>query len=175
MAAEPGGTRRTIWIGGLTRAQLCEELAKRAIELNEYARQLLDSGVLATSQARRQVEVAIVAVGDLGLDDGGTIVDVAERAADVGLTLCPLELGPHFRLQFLDQPEADLSGGERPHRAPTGSITIASEPLIDEDGDCRGFYLRRVAGMLWLRGYVSGPEHLWQPDDRFAFLSDREV
>jgi hypothetical protein len=32
-----------------------------------------------------------------------------------------------------------------------------------------GFYLRRIQGVLWLRGYRSALEHIWSADDRFVF------
>jgi hypothetical protein len=32
-----------------------------------------------------------------------------------------------------------------------------------------GFYLRRIRGVLWLRGYRSPAEHVWEAADRFVF------
>jgi hypothetical protein len=31
--------------------------------------------------------------------------------------------------------------------------------------------LRRIDGVLWLRGYRSGPEHIWNQDDHFVFTA----
>ena len=65
--------------------------------------------------------------------------------------------------------QGDPDSPDVPHQAPPGSITVVSDPLIDDDVP-KGFYPRRVDGVLWLRGYVSGPNHIWQPGDRLAFL-----
>ena len=46
-----------------------------------------------------------LAVANLGYARGAAIARIHERATELGLTLCPLELGPHLRLQLLDQPE----------------------------------------------------------------------
>jgi hypothetical protein len=71
-----------------------------------------------------------------------------------------------------------VSLGEAPatrHRAPAGSITIASSPLDDRDETPKGFYLRRVDGTLWLRGYRSSPAHVWDPEDVFVFSRARSA
>jgi hypothetical protein len=41
--------------------------------------------------------------------------------------------------------------------------------LAQDESIPKGFYLRRIEGILWLRGYRSGPEHLYSPEDRFVF------
>jgi hypothetical protein len=45
-----------------------------------------------------------------------------------------------------------------------------SAPLAADDDIPKGFCLRRIDGVLWLRGYRSGPEHIWSPDDRLIFI-----
>jgi hypothetical protein len=80
-----------------------------------------------------------------------------------------MELGPHLRAQFLDQPDS-ADGTPLTHgRAPPGSITVASSPLDDRDETAKGFYLRRVDTVLWLRGYWSWPGHIWNPEDVLVF------
>jgi hypothetical protein len=83
--------------------------------------------------------------------------------------LCPLELGPHLRLQFTDQPEGSLGQPVSQNCAPPGSLTVASAPLAQDDETPKGFYLRRIEGVLWLRGYRSWPGHIWSPQDMFVF------
>lgn len=104
---------------------------------------------------------------ELGFPEGGVTAAVHRRASDHGLSVCPLELGPHMRLQTLDQPEAPFEASR--HRAPPGSITIASAPLSSDPAVPQGFYLRRVDGTLWLRGYRCAAEHVWSAGDRLLF------
>ena len=54
-----------------------------------------------------------------------------------------------------------------------GAITIASAILTEDDHFPKGFYLRRIKGVLWLRGYRSRPQHIWEHDDHFVFVKDR--
>lgn len=44
-------------------------------------------------------------VRDLGFLHGAITATIYTKAAALGLCLCPLELGPHFRLHYRDQPD----------------------------------------------------------------------
>ena len=160
---------RTVIVGGLTKAELLQELQRNAISMNESAERLFASDQFTTTATRYAVTTVELTVRDLGFPHGATIAEIYGRARALGLGLCPIELGPRLRLQYRDQPEGFWGQPVLRHQAPYGSITIASEPLIEDDGFPKGFYLRRIEGVLWLRGYRSGPAHVWEPDDHFIF------
>ena len=160
---------RTVTVGGLTKAELLEELHTNAISMNESGERLFASDHFPTSETRYSVTTVELTVRHLGCPRGATLPEIYARAGERGLGLCPLELGPHLRLQYRDQPEGSWGKPCRRHQAPYGSITIASEQLTEDDDFPKGFYLRRIKGVLWLRGYRSGPEHVWEPDDYFIF------
>jgi len=160
---------RTVVAGGLTKSGLIQELQRNSILMNESGERLFASDHFTTSETRYSVTTVELTVRDLGFPRGATIAEIYVRAGALGLGLCPIELGPHLRLQYLDQPEGDWGKPFRRHQAPYGTITIASEKLSEDDDFPKGFYLRRIKGVLWLRGYRSGPEHVWEPDDHFIF------
>jgi hypothetical protein len=160
---------RAVQVGGLTKSELMGELQRNAISMNESGERLFASEHFTTSATRHSVMTVELTIRDLGFPQGATIAEIYARAAAHGLGLCPLELGPHLRLQYLDQPEGYWGQPVRQHQAPSGSITIASEKLTEDDDFPKGFYLRRIKGELWLRGYSSGAEHIWEPDDHFIF------
>ena len=160
---------RTVTVGGLTKSELIQELRRTAISMNESAARLFASEHFTTSATRYAVMTVELTVRDLGFLQGATIIEIFGRAEALGLGLCPLELGPHLRLQYHDQPEGDWGQPIRHHQAPSGAITIASQKLTDDDDFPKGFYLRRIKGELWLRGYRCGNEHVWEPDDHFIF------
>lgn len=160
---------RAITIGGLTKAELLEQLRRNAISLNESADILFANEYFTTAAARRSCTTVELVVGDLGFPQGATTDALYMRAAALGLCLCPLELGPHFRLQYLDQPEGYWGHPIRQHQAPSGSITISSEALSQDEEFPKGFYIRRIKGELWLRGYRAGSSHVWEADDRMLF------
>jgi hypothetical protein len=160
---------RTIRVGGMTKHELLAQLRDAKVQLNEYAHVLFAHTKFTTSPTASQVETVELSVADLGCSDGANIGHMHERAAACGLSLCPLDLAPHFRLQYLDQPEGHIGHPPSQHRAPPGSLTVASRELTSDDATPKGFYLRRIEGVLWLRGYCSGPDHGWSPTDRLVF------
>lgn len=161
-------TTRAVDVGGSTKPELIQELQRNTISMNEFAERLFASDHFTTAPTRYSVMSVELTVRNLGFTRGATIAEIYGRARELGLSLCPLELGPHLRLQYLDQPEGYWGKPFRRHQAPCGSITIASEELA-EDGFPKGFYLRRIKGVLWLRGYCSRPEHVWDAGDHLVF------
>ena len=154
-------------VGGTGRAELRAALQSHGVLLNAHAETLLDHEVYAV---RDPVELTIVerAVGELGLGDGGTLPEVYAAAQQQGLWLCPPDTGPYLRLAMRSQPNAPdsvLSAG----RSPAGSIKVAAAPLSDDVEFPKGFYLRVVDGVPWLRGYRCDDEYRFSAGDRFAF------
>src|SRR5919202_3211266 len=156
---------RTVSVGGRTKAELLQDLQRNAIAMNESAQRLFASDAFTTSETRYAVTTVELTVRDLGFPAGATSAEISARAGVLVLGLCPLELGPHLRLQYRDQPEGAWGQPVRRHQAPCGSLTIASKQLSADDDFPKGFYLRRIAGVLWLRGYRCGPAHIREPEN----------
>ena len=167
--------RRKVNIGGLSKPELLERMAIEGIEVNEIGMQLFALESFTTLEAPTVVESVQTTVAELGLAHGGVFAQVMGAARDRNLAPCPLELGPHLRLALLDQVEG-ADGFERTqHKAPPGSITVISQQLSEHEDGCLGFYLRRIGGTLWLRGYKSWSGHFWQPEDMLLFTSARNA
>ncbi|WP_458123987.1 helicase [Paenibacillus sp. Z3-2] len=161
--------KRTVQVGGLTKTQLNQKLQQNSILMNELGEALIADDKFTTSDTKCSLQAVELTVKKLGFPDGATTSQIFERASELDLELCPLELGPHLRLVYLDQPEGYSGNPIQPHRAPVGSITIASEILTEDEDFPKGFYLRRINGVLWLRGYRADHLHVWNPDDQFIF------
>ena len=182
MAPEPSVDRtpddslaRVLRVGGMSKGELLKELSDNGIQLNEIGRSLFADDRFLTSAASSVMETVQTSVAGLGFTQGATFAEIEARAAKLGLSLCALEVAPYFRLQLLDQPEGRLGHPSSRHRAPPGSITVASRPLSEEDETPWGFYLRRIDGVLWLRGYRSWPGHVWSPEDAFLFTRENSA
>jgi hypothetical protein len=160
---------RTVRVGGMSKTDLLNALEDKGIQLNAAGRTLFAHSGFTTHPVISDIEIVELCIADLGYPDGATTAEVHRRIAELDLLLCPLELGPHLRLQFLEQPEGSLGHPPSEHRAPPGSITVATRQLTEDDETPKGFYLRRIEGILWLRGYRSWSGHLWSPEDRFVF------
>ena len=157
----------------MSRSELLAALREHNIQLNQYAEALFDDRRFTTLRRQHVVEIVALSVAELGFGEGATYGQIIARALESGWVECPLELGPHLRMQFPDQPDG-ADGKPLTHgRAPPGSITVASPPLDDSDETAKGFYLRRVESVLWLRGYRSWSGHIWGPEDVFVFSKGR--
>jgi len=156
----------TVRIGGVHKSELLQRLRDHKVQLNHAAAALFEDPRFATLNRDQVIRIAAFSVSDFGFSGGATYGQLMARALESGWVECPLELGPHLRMQWLDQPDGILT---TQHRAPPGSITVASRPLDDSDETPKGFYLSRVDGALWLRGYWSWPGHIWSPEDVLVF------
>ncbi|MFE4948774.1 hypothetical protein ACFQ9V_01575 [Leifsonia sp. NPDC056665] len=157
----------TLTIGGATRTDLRTALRSHGVLVNAHAETLLDHEAF---DVREPVELTIVerCLGELGLGDGGSLPEVFAAAREQGLSLCPPDTGPYLRLAMRSQPNAPdsvLSAG----RSPAGSIKVAASPLSDDVEFPKGFYLRVVDDVQWLRGYRCDDEYRFSAGDRFAF------
>ncbi len=163
---------RTVEVGGLTKSQLLQKLQQHSILMNKLGETLFADHKFTISDRIYSVSAVELRVRDLGFPEGATIPQVFIKADQVGLKLCPPELGPYLRLEYLDQPEGHSGKPSWRRRAPYGSITIASEILSEDVDFPKGFYLRRIEGVLWLRGYVADYLHVLEPDDHIIFCQN---
>lgn len=159
----------SVTIGGMGKEELRSALRRHGAQLNAAAETLFEDRRFTTLGRSAIVEIVARSVAELGFVEGATYDGLVARARELGLAECPLELGPHLRMQFPDQPDA-ADGKPLTHgRAPPGSLTVASPALDDTDATPKGFYLRRVDGVSWLRGYRSWSGHVWSPGDVLVF------
>ncbi|RIJ66945.1 helicase [Rummeliibacillus sp. POC4] len=160
---------RIVEVGGLSKTELIQKLKQNSILMNEYGEKLLTDERFTTSPIKHSLHTVELTVSNLGFPKGTTSSKLYKRAAELGLKLCPIELGPYLRLAFTDQSEEYSENLLKRKQAPLGSITIASEILTENDNFPKGFYLRKINGTLWLRGYIADQLHIWNPHDHFIF------
>ena len=164
-----------ISIGGLSKNDLLDRMQIAGIKVNAVGLELFADETFRTQQVPSIIEVVQTTIGELGLPHGGVLANVIDAAEARGLALCPLELGSHLRLALPDQEEGAVGFEATEHKAPPGSITVVDYRPRDDEGEYRGFYLRRIEGTLWLRGYTSWAGHIWHAQDRLAFTSARNA
>ena len=162
---------RTVDVGGLTKSELMQESQRNAISMNVSAERLFADDRFTTSKTSYKLKTVELTIRDLGFSEGATAARNFERAIELGLELCPLELGPHLRLQYFDQPQGCHS--DKANIPGSGAIIIASKKISKEEGFPNGFYLRRLEDGLWLRGYRATPDVVAHADQHFIFSQTR--
>ncbi len=139
--------------GGKSKNELKTELKSRDIKISGWTDHLLESEKFVISKNKEKINLVSLTVNDLGFPNGATIEGIFERAKELGLGLCPPEVGPLLRLAYL---------GDR-------WLLIGMEPIFDRDGDPNVFTLNRYEGELWLYARGARAGHGWHSDRRFVF------
>lgn len=146
-----------IELDGKSKEEMLLLLRENKVDLNAYAVMLFLNEKYMSSQTFGHFTVVAVRADSLGFTEGALYKDIVHAVHAVGLELCPMELAPYLRLQFLEQPEGSL-------------ITVASNKPVQSDTFPNGFYLSRSTESIWLRGYLSTEDWMWSPESIFAFV-----
>lgn len=165
--------RKAVEIGDLAPEQLLAELKKQGFKISDYAKYMVEhmgesasqSGLAAKvknvfgakeSARTESVDTIRLTVRDLGFDNGATTDEIYKKAEEFGLELCPAEVGPHFRLAYINQPMKEY-------------LYIAMKQISDPDGRPRVFELHRYEDGVWLFSYWAKPDNRWDPEYEFVF------
>lgn len=97
----------TIKIGTYKDTQsLRKALEDSGVIISEIADSIFDQ--IPLSESEKSLELVVLSVEDLGLSAGANTSQVYEAAKEQGFELCPAEVGPQLRLQYIDQPNGEF-------------------------------------------------------------------
>ncbi len=166
--------RRSIEIGGKTTEELKTLITTQGhkFDPNSFAQRMMDSEDFQRSiriedpeepdykkwklKPREEIKLVRLTVADLGFPNGATTQQIFNRATELGLDLCPPEVGPYYRLQYIDQPMGEW-------------VRIGMKPIAASDGIERVFRLGPDGVESWLRSYWARPDDLWDAGRQFVF------
>jgi hypothetical protein len=140
-------TWKTIKIGtGLkTPDDFRKELTENGFRIEGLANSIIDQPGFTTSDEGNEVELVKLTIRELGFKNGASIEQIYAMAIELGLDLCPSEVGPQLRLQYKKQPNPE-------------SIRIAMEPIVDFRGNLYVFGVREN-GLL--STFSADPKERW--------------
>ena len=138
---------------------LRDALDAERIHVGDSADEILGRPAFKLSKIRRDRHLVILAVSELGFEEeGASLVDIYARARQRGFELCPAELGPQLRLQYLNQPLGEF-------------LHIAMAPIALYGGEPADFTVANGgAGLILIAGYAD-PNFIMPSTMRFAFVS----
>ena len=145
----------SVKIGGKSAQQLEKEIEQIG-KINPYAKDMLHSPDFTTLKNPASLRIINLKVRDLGFSEWATTDQIYKRAQELGLDLCPAEVGPHLRLKDQDQSLDD-------------SYYIGMKQIADSGGGPHVFKVVRSDDGLWLDDRWAWPGDGWRPDDEFIF------
>jgi len=124
-------------------------------KVSDYAKQMLER--VSFSQEQKSYDLVSFSVKALGFPNGATRAEIYQKAQELGMELCPAEVGPQLRLQYADQPNDDY-------------LVMGMEPVADADGYPDLFHVHRRGSDPWLDFSNGRAGNHWVDDYRFVFL-----
>jgi hypothetical protein len=146
----------TVDIGGTTKEELLHQLKEKGIKKSGYATDMLTSPDFTTAEKLEVADLVRMTVESLGFPKGATTKEIYERAEELGLELCPAEVGPQYRLKNANQPMNEW-------------FSIGMKQIADRDGYPDVFNLGRGGDGLWLLEDWAEPDNRWGPGNEFVF------
>ena len=131
-------------------------LKKDNFKISDWANDIMGKSAFFVTSFEKKIQLVNVSVAELGFKNGATYKDICERAEELGLGLCPNEVGPQLRLQYQDQPKGEW-------------LRIAMEPITDSDGNLHIFRVAHDGDGLWLDGNDGHADDFWPGRLRFVF------
>ncbi len=148
--------RENVEIGGKNTEDLKQDLEKNGIKISDYANDMLASKDFTTSENLENIPLIRLKVSDLGFKEGATTDEIYKRANELGLELCPAEVGPNLRLKYKDQPMGEY-------------LRIAMKQISARDGDPHVFSLGHGVDGLCLHNRYAPPAYWWLAAHVFVF------
>ncbi|TSC91201.1 MAG: hypothetical protein CEN90_583 [Parcubacteria group bacterium Licking1014_17] len=148
--------KETITIGGKTWQELEKEMRARNIKIGDYALDMMKSKEFKTLEQAEVGDYVRLKVDSLGLQGTPTTDQIYARANELGLDLCPTEVGPHYRLQYMNQPLGEY-------------FCIAMKQIAARDGYPYVFSVYRGVDGLWLSYDWAEPAYQWRQGNGFVF------
>jgi len=132
--------------------ELAEESFKeKNIYLSDWGKDILYKTEF--SKEKQKYELVRFTVEQLGFPKGATTDEIYKKAEELGLELCPAEVGPHLRLQY--------SGKDW--------MRIAMKQITDRAGNPLVFNLPWYGAQLELHAFNASPASWWDPAYNFVF------
>lgn len=132
-------------------------LESSGFRIGDYAGQILKK--ISVSQTPIEVDLVRLTVAELGFQNGARRDAIYARAIELGLELCPAEVGPALRLVYQE---------------PAYTV-VGMEPITDSDDGLGVFRVNTDSDDRWLRSDYGKPDHFWCGNRQWVFVRPRKV
>jgi hypothetical protein len=167
---------KTITVGGskgVNAVRVAMEIAPCPIFIGDDADEILGRPAFPFLKQPNELDLVVLSVFELGFGDRDarkevelgagveiSLRDIYARAVSLGFELCPAEVGPALRLQYLDQPTGEF-------------LHIAMKPVARYSGELVNLTVGRGGTTLLLVGGNGDPDVMHPGVVRFVFVQPR--
>jgi hypothetical protein len=161
---------KTITVGGSKGVNAIREAMETApcrIQIGDDANEILGRPAFPFIKKPVELDLVVLSVFELGFGDQASrkavqvsLHEIYARAAALGFDLCPAEVGPALRLNYLDQPLGEF-------------LHIAMKPVARYTGELVSFTVGAGGAELLLIGGNGDPDVMYPPVVRFVFVRPR--
>lgn len=149
-------TRQTIEIGGKSAKELEKELAVKGIQIDDYTKSMMKHKDFTTEKKSESADLVRLKVRDLGFPSDATTDEIYKKVEELGLELCPAEVGPQYCLVDDNQLMGEY-------------ISIGMKPIVDPDNGPYVFRVGHLGDGVRLTYYGARPDHPWRPEYSIVF------
>jgi hypothetical protein len=132
------------------------------MKIGDAADEILGRPAFQYVREKTEVELTLVSAAELGVETESSLSDLYQRATQLGLALCPPEVGPQLRLDYREQPVGE-------------SLLIAMEPVKTYYGEPTILSLMNFGTGLALVGSNGRPESMVSGYLRFVFALPKRI
>ncbi|MDD4803666.1 MAG: hypothetical protein PHN69_00640 [Candidatus Pacebacteria bacterium] len=133
-----------------------QALLDKGFKLYGKAEEILQK--VSFNKERKEYNLVSFSVKSLGFPNGATTKEIYDKAEEMGLELCPAEVGPLLRLNYLDQPNGEY-------------LRVTMKTIEGSGGRVRLFTVDHGVGERSLNTDWDNPGNRWNAGNRFVFLS----
>jgi len=158
---------KTITVGGsrgVNAVRKAMETAPCPMAIADDADEILGRPAFPFIKTPVELDLVVLSVFELGFGDEASLHDIYARAVALGFELCPAEVGPALRLNYLDQPPGDF-------------LHIAMKPVAKYNGALIDLTVAKGYGSVGflLLGGDARPDMMQPGADRFVFVRPRVI
>jgi hypothetical protein len=134
-----------------------DALDAAGIKIGDSANEILGRPAFPYARVKTDVALVVFSVSELGLEaDYTSLSGVYGRARQIGLDLCPAEVGPRLRLDYRNQPLGS-------------AVHVAMDPVATYSGEPKILALTNFGGVVALIGNDGRPDFMVPRMFRFVF------
>ena len=142
---------------------LREALDAARMRVGDSADEILGRPAFPFSKTKSELDLIVLTAADLGFPTGNTpVAEIYRRALQLGLELCPAEVGPQVRLQYVNQPLGEF-------------LHIAMQPIATWRGELVDLTVANGGAGLLLLGGDGSPDLTLHSSVKFVFVRPARI